>query len=217
MSQFRCKDSAKNRFSKEKENKLSILSVRFLFQVQVPDPDPLTRSPQGGRNSFELFIYILFDLAGDLSMGMEFALKPRTTVEVYGTIRPWKETESGVNKHWAMQAQYRLWTCQKFNGFYWGPYLHAGEYNISNASLPFGLLKGLKSHRYEGWMIGGGIGCGYQYAVSKHWNVGAELGLGYTYFRSKKFDCGVCSTFHGYDNYNYWLFTKGSVYISYIF
>ena len=160
---------------------------------------------------------ILFDLAGDLSMGMEFALKPRTTVEVYGTIRPWKETESSVNKHWAMQAQYRLWTCQKFNGFYWGPYLHAGEYNISNASLPFGLLKGLKSHRYEGWMIGGGIGCGYQYAVSKHWNVGAELGLGYTYFRSKKFDCGVCSTFHGYDNYNYWLFTKGSVYISYIF
>ena len=58
----RCKDSAKNRFSKEKENKLSFLSVRFLFQVQVPDPDPLTRSPQGGRNSFELFIYILFEL-----------------------------------------------------------------------------------------------------------------------------------------------------------
>ena len=58
-------------------------------------------------NSQQMAIHnnILFDLAGDLSMGMEFALKPRTTVEVYGTIRPWKETESSVNKHWAMQAQ----------------------------------------------------------------------------------------------------------------
>ena len=62
MQPILSKDSAKNRFSKEKENKLSFLSVRFLFQVQVPDPDPLTRSPQGGRNSFELFIYILFEL-----------------------------------------------------------------------------------------------------------------------------------------------------------
>lgn len=170
-------------------------------------------------NSQQMAIHnnLLFDLSGDLSMGMEFALKPRTTVEVYGTIRPWKESESSVNKHWAVQAQYRLWTCQKFNGFYWGPYMHAGEYNLSNASLPFGLLKGLKSHRYEGWMIGGGIGCGYQYAVSTHWNIGAELGLGYTYFRSKKFNCGTCSTYYGYDNYNYWLFSKGSVYISYIF
>ena len=34
----RCKDSVKNRFSEEKENKLSFLSVRFLFQVQVPIP-----------------------------------------------------------------------------------------------------------------------------------------------------------------------------------
>lgn len=160
---------------------------------------------------------LLFDLAGDLSLGVEFALKPRTTVEVYGIVRPWKESASSVNKHWAVQTQYRLWTCQKFNGFYWGPYLHAGEYNISNASLPFSLFKGLKSHRYEGWMIGGGLGCGYQYAVSTHWNVGAELGLGYTFFRRRKFDCGVCSAYHGYDNYNYWLFTKGSVYISYIF
>ena len=31
----RCKDSAKNRFSEEKENKLSFLSVRFLFKSKT--------------------------------------------------------------------------------------------------------------------------------------------------------------------------------------
>ena len=31
----RCKDSAKNRFSKEKENNLSFLSVRFLFKSKT--------------------------------------------------------------------------------------------------------------------------------------------------------------------------------------
>ena len=32
---LRCKDSAKNRFSEEKENKLSFLSVRFLFKSKT--------------------------------------------------------------------------------------------------------------------------------------------------------------------------------------
>ena len=35
MSQIRCKDSAKNRFSEEKENRLSFLSVRFLFKSKT--------------------------------------------------------------------------------------------------------------------------------------------------------------------------------------
>lgn len=160
---------------------------------------------------------LLFDFAGDLSLGTELALKPRTTVEFYGTVRPWKSSGDGVNKHWAFQTQYRFWTCQKFNGFYWGPYLHGGQYNMADTSLPFGFLKGIKSKRYEGWLVGGGLGCGYQYAISRHWNAGAELGLGYTFFRSKKFDCGECATFHGWNNYNYWLFSKGSIYISYLF
>ena len=51
MSQFRCKDSAKNRFSKEKENKLSFLSVRFLFKSKTKP------------NKKTLFLFFCWDAA----------------------------------------------------------------------------------------------------------------------------------------------------------
>ena len=44
MQPILSKDSAKNRLSEEKENELSFLSVRFLFQVQYLSPDPLKLS-----------------------------------------------------------------------------------------------------------------------------------------------------------------------------
>ena len=43
MQPILSKDSAKNRFSKEKENKLSFLSVRFLFKTKKkPNKSPKT-------------------------------------------------------------------------------------------------------------------------------------------------------------------------------
>ena len=51
MSQSRCKDSAKNRFSKEKENKLSFLSVRFLFKSKTKP------------NKKTLFLFFCWDAA----------------------------------------------------------------------------------------------------------------------------------------------------------
>lgn len=146
---------------------------------------------------------IFWDVMGELSLGTEIALKPRTTVEIYGGVRPWKKTEDSVNKNWFVQGQYRFYTCQKYNGLYWGPYVHGGEFNMENADLPFGLLKGLKTSRYEGWFIGGGLGIGYEYPLSKHWNLGAEIGAGYTYIDYKKFDCGTCGNLDKKDKYHY--------------
>lgn len=172
-----------------------------------------------GAIAQELAIHnnLLLSLAGDISIGVEVALRPRTTVELYGLVSPWKASDTQSDKHWILQTQYRFWTCQKFNGFYWGPYLHVGEYNQGNTGQPFGLLKGLKSKRYEGWMAGGGIGGGYQYAISRHWNAGAELGLGYTYFNYRKSDCEKCTMVSARESYHYWLFSKGSIYVSYLF
>ena len=120
---------------------------------------------------------VLLDVIGSLSAGVEMPCTGKTSLEVYGSIRPWKRGERSVHKHWLTQAQYRIWPCQVMNGFFFGPYVHAGEFNIGNQNFPFGLLKGLKPHRYEGWLAGGGIGAGYEYALAKHWNLGAEAGV----------------------------------------
>ena len=160
---------------------------------------------------------LLFDVAGAISAGVEIPLSNMTSVEAYGSIRPWKRGDESVHKHWLVQAQYRIWPCQVMNGFFFGPYVHFGEYNFGNKELPFGLLKGLKPYRYEGWLAGGGIGAGYEYALAKHWNVGAEVGVGYTYIKYKKYNCEVCGTQKDDDVYHYVGISRLGLSLIYVF
>lgn len=159
----------------------------------------------------------LFDLSGALSAGVEIPTSRKASIEAYGSLRPWKRGETSVHKHWLVQAQYRMWPCQVMNGFFFGPYVHGGEFNIANETLCFGLLRGLKPRRYEGWMAGAGLGAGYEYALSKHWNVGAEVGIGYTYIDYKKYNCEVCGTLKDDDVYHYVGVSKLGLSLIYVF
>ncbi|MBQ9356619.1 MAG: DUF3575 domain-containing protein [Prevotella sp.] len=160
---------------------------------------------------------LLFDAAGALSAGVELPLSKATSIEAYGSVRPWKRGNQSVHKHWSVQTQYRIWPCQVMNGFFFGPYIHAAEFNIGNRDLCFGLLKGLKPNRYEGWLIGGGLGCGYELAIAKHWNIGAEAGIGYTYVNSKKYDCERCGRLKDDDAYNYVGLSRLALSLIYVF
>lgn len=160
---------------------------------------------------------LICDMMGSLSAGVEVPMSKRSSIDVYGCIRPWKRGVETVNKFWAIQGQYRFYTCQVMNGFYWGPYIHAGQYNIANKGIPFKFFTNLKQNRYEGWFIGGGIGVGYEYPLSKHWNIGAEIGAGYTYIDYKKSGCETCGRLLEDAGYNYWGISKLGISILYIF
>jgi hypothetical protein len=146
---------------------------------------------------------LVFDVAGAFSAGVEVRTSQMSSIELYGSLRPWKRGTEKVHKHWTLQAQYRLWPCQVMNGFFWGPYIHGGQFNLANQSVLFGLLKGLEPYRYEGWFVGGGIGIGYQYAIARHWNLGAEIGVGYTYVDYGKYNCEVCGIEKDRGKYHY--------------
>ena len=103
------------------------------------------------------------------------------------------------------------------NGFFYGPYVHAGEFNIGNHDFCLGLLSGLKPNRYEGWLAGVGMGCGYEYALAKHWNIGAEIGVGYTYINYKKYNCEVCGKQKDKGKYNYVGVSRAALSLIYIF
>ena len=66
-----------------------------------------------------------------------------------------------------------------------------GEYNLAKVRMPFGLYKGLRDTRYQGWGIGGGIAYGYQWLLSKHWGLEAT-GVGYIYSEYDRFPCTNC-------------------------
>lgn len=67
---------------------------------------------------------------GALNAGVEYAFGPKSTFDLSGSIRPWKRTEGYVNKYWLIQPEYRYWTCQKFNGSFWGAYLNGAQFNV---------------------------------------------------------------------------------------
>ncbi len=48
--------------------------------------------------------------------------------------------------HWAVQPEWRYWTCRRFMGHFIGVHAHGGKYN-----------GGLKKYRYDGWGVGGGF------------------------------------------------------------
>ncbi len=160
---------------------------------------------------------LVFDAALSISAGLEIPLSKSTSFEVYGSFRPWERGDYSVHKHWTAQGQFRIWPCQVMNGFFFGPYVHGGQFNFGNSDLPFGLLKGLGDNRYEGWFVGGGLGIGYEWVLSRHWNLGAEIGGGYTYLEYKKYNCEVCSRETDNDHYNYFGVNRLGLSIIYVF
>lgn len=130
---------------------------------------------------------------GALNAGVEYAFGLKSTFDLSGSIRPWKRTEGYVNKYWLIQPEYRYWTCQKFNGSFWGAYLNGAQFNVGGKKMPFGLFPWLKKHRYAGWLTGGGISYGYHIMLNRHWNIEVSVGVGYEYIDYKKYKCpDVC-------------------------
>src|SRR5690554_1309005 len=110
------------------------------------------------------------------NIGMEFALSRKYTMEIIGGINPFVFKDNKKIQHWIAQPEFRYWTCESFNGHFFGLHALAGAYNAGGVDVPIGRLKDLKDYRYEGWGAGGGISYGYQWIISPRWNFEFNLG-----------------------------------------
>ena len=128
------------------------------------------------------------------NLGLEMAVGNRHTAQVFFGLNPWKQSggDHSSLRHWMVMPEYRYWFNRSFEGWFMGVHALGGQYNVGGVKFPFGLLKGLRNHRYEGWYAGGGITAGKQWNLSKHWNFEASLGLGYIHTAYDKFNCGTC-------------------------
>lgn len=155
------------------------------------------------------------------NLSMEFGLGKRITLDISGGYNPWNRTGSaGNNKklvHWIVQPELRYWTCQRFNGHFFGIHAFGSQYNISEYELPLLFGKGSKDYRYEGWAAGGGISYGYQWILGKHWNLEATIGVGYAYLKYDKYDCPKCGDYVGEYSKSYFGPTKAGVSLIYVF
>ena len=128
------------------------------------------------------------------NIGTEFAVGKKHTAQVFFGLNPWKQSggDQSSLRHWLVMPEYRYWFNQNFKGWFMGAHAMGGQYNVGGVKMPFGLLKTLRNHRYEGWYVGGGVTGGYQWKLANRLNLEASIGLGYIYSNYDKFKCGAC-------------------------
>lgn len=138
---------------------------------------------------------LLYDATTTPNIGLEVGTGRKHTLQLYYGLNPWEfNTSSGEKyfKHWMLAPEFRYWFCHRFQGTFLGIHALGGEFNAANVKLPFGMYKGLRDHRYEGWYAGGGISLGYQWVMSRHWNFEISAGVGAVYAKYKGYECGDC-------------------------
>ncbi|HBK42048.1 MAG TPA: DUF3575 domain-containing protein [Porphyromonadaceae bacterium] len=151
------------------------------------------------------------------NLGIEVALGKKATFEVSGGFNPFTLPDNKYLKHWLAYGEFRYWTCEKFNGHFFGLHGLGGQYNVGGWDIPFWHFKNLKKDsRYQGYAYGGGISYGYQWILNNRWNLELTLGGGYAQFHYEKFPCTKCGTSQGKDVHEYLGPTKGAISIIYI-
>lgn len=162
---------------------------------------------------------LLYDATTTPNLGAELAMGKKSTLQLFYGLNPWKFASDRTKqlRHWLLMPEYRYWTCQKFNGHFFGIHALGGQYNVRGIDLPNPVFKDLDEKRYEGWYAGGGLTYGYQWLLSHHWNLEASVGVGYIRFHYKEFPCTECGALIQENNKNYFGPTKLALSLMYCF
>lgn len=169
---------------------------------------------------------LLYDATSTINLGAEIALGRRVTLDVSGNLNLWKFRDNRKMKHILVQPEIRWWTCERFNGHFFGLHFHWAHYNWGGM-LPWGFRTGkmfgsvesrpMLDHRYQGWLAGGGLTYGYQWLLGRHWNLEASIGVGYAYLDYDKYLCHKCGRRISADSRHYFGPTKAAISLIYLF
>ena len=175
-----------------------------------------------GAQDFAVKTNLLYDATATINLGVEFPVAKRLTLDISGNFNGWDWKDNMKWKHWMVQPELRLWTCNRFAGHFFALHAIAGQYNIGNISNSIDFLgtplKNLSHNRYEGWAAGGGIGYGYALPLSRHLNLEFEVGAGVIWTRYDSFDCDICNRKNAErQDHLYWGPTKLALGIVYLF
>ncbi len=154
--------------------------------------------------------------AGSPNMGLEFAMGKKATLELGGGFNLWKFNDHKRFKHWLVQPELRFWTCESFNGHFFGIHAHGAQFNVGGWDIPVGRLSAFKDTRYQGYLYGGGLSYGYQWILSPRWNFEMSIGGGFARIHYDKYPCVECGSKEGEGDYNYWGVTKAAISLIYM-
>lgn len=151
------------------------------------------------------------------NLAIEMRMGKRMTLDLGGGMSLLSLESNTRFKHWMVQPELRLWTCDVFNGHFFGLHLLGGQYNVGGINIPVGRLKTFKDYRYQGYFYGAGLSYGYQWILGRHWNMEASIGAGYARIWAEKFPCVNCGTKISEGFYDYFGVTRATLSLVYVF
>ena len=129
------------------------------------------------------------------NIGVEIGIGRKTTLEIAGGWNPWKLKGSfGDNKklvHRYIRPEFRWWTCERFNGHFFGIHAIGANFNVSQYDIPF--LDFKKEYRYQGNALGGGLTYGYSLMISPVVSLEFSIGAGVLWLDYDRYDCEKCA------------------------
>ena len=158
---------------------------------------------------------ILHDLTSSINLGVEARLEQKITLDLPVTYNPWmyNKDENSKFKFVLFQPELRLWTCEAFDGHYFGLHAHYAYFNVGRLPQPFSDV--MYDYRYEGQLAGAGISYGYVWPVSARWGLEAEIGVGYARLWYDRYPCENCAKLLSNEKRNYFGITRAGISLIY--
>jgi hypothetical protein len=159
---------------------------------------------------------LIYDAALTPNLSLEIGLAPKSTLDIGGNYNPFTFKNNKKLKHWLVQPEMRFWSCERFNGFFWGIHALGGEFNVGGVKLPFNIFPQVKDHRYEGYYYGAGASIGNQWILGPRWNLEASIGVGYIRYHYDRYECARCGAWLNKNDRNYFGVTKATLSLVYL-
>jgi hypothetical protein len=148
--------------------------------------------------------------AGSLNAALELALRRQiawddymTTISIPVSYNPFTLNKNRKIKHFAFQPEFRIKKPVSLGTAFVGVNLLYAYYNVGGIGLPFRIAQGLREHRYQGQLFGGGVSAGYYFRLGYSLGLETALGAGYAYMDYDVYRCETCGTKTGEGTKNY--------------
>ena len=158
---------------------------------------------------------LLYDATATPNLALEFGLNKKTTLEIGAGLNWFIFSDNKKAKHLLLQPELRWWTCDVFNGHFFGLHGQGAQFNASGWDIPVGRLSAFNDRRYQGYLYGFGISYGYQWIFSPKWNFELNLGGGYARIHYDEYPCADCGIKLNEGIFNYWGVTKAAISLVY--
>ena len=191
----------------------------FTPQLRTEDMFDTFTFPTDYFPRFALKTNLLYGASTTMNIGAEFFLNRFLTLDVSLGWNPFVHRDNRKFAHLMVQPTLRYWIQEPFNGHFFGLSLMYSNFNVSDIRQPynwFGVLSGLRDHRFRGDAYSASIQYGHQWVLSPRWSLEASVNVGYAFLDYRKYESGWCGRHLGNNQRHHWGLTNAGITLIYI-